>query len=316
MPRVTKDEKVSTTSNTKKIDSKSKKVASSTTKKPATKSKADTSKKATKVKATTSKKTDTAKETTSKKTTKVSASTSKKTTKATTKATKTSSKVSKTEKKTTTKKSTASKAKSTSKKVVSKTNSPSIMEYYDLPYRYNETTVRILAQTPKKLFIYWDISDDDRKNYINTFGENFFNNTIPVLIIHNTTLNYSFEVEINDFANCWYLNINDAKSEYTIELGRRFRNPNNENVPQYLYITSSNKIESPNDHILFEKQQKMVYFRNVKNNTIYSKDISSLTLLKNMGKIYDIYDVYKKIYKDEDIYDINNPSSNNPSSRV
>ncbi len=66
MPRVTKDEKVSTTSNTKKIDSKSKKVASSTTKKPATKSKADTSKKATKVKATTSKKTDTAKETTSK----------------------------------------------------------------------------------------------------------------------------------------------------------------------------------------------------------------------------------------------------------
>lgn len=305
MPRVTKDEKVSTTSNTKKIDSKSKKVASSTTKKPTTKSKTTTSKKADAVKATTSKKT-----------TKVSASTSKKTTKATTKATKTSSKVSKTEKKTTTKKSTSKKAKSTSKKVVSKTNSPSIMEYYDLPYRYNETTVKILAQTPKKLFIYWDISDDDRKNYINTFGENFFNNTIPVLIIHNTTLNYSFEVEINDFANCWYLNINDAKSEYTIELGRRFRNPNNENVPQYLYITSSNKIESPNDHILFEKQQKMVYFRNVKNNTIYSKDISSLTLLKNMGKIYDIYDVYKKIYKDEDIYDINNPSSNNPSSRV
>lgn len=305
MPRVTKDEKVSTTSNTKKIDSKSKKVASSTTKKPTTKSKTTTSKKADAVKATTSKKT-----------TKVSASTSKKTTKATTKATKTSSKVSKTEKKTTTKKSTPKKAKSTSKKVVSKTNSPSIMEYYDLPYRYNETTVKILAQTPKKLFIYWDISDDDRKNYINTFGENFFNNTIPVLIIHNTTLNYSFEVEINDFANCWYLNINDAKSEYTIELGRRFRNPNNENVPQYLYITSSNKIESPNDHILFEKQQKMVYFRNVKNNTIYSKDISSLTLLKNMGKIYDIYDVYKKIYKDEDIYDINNPSSNNPSSRV
>lgn len=303
MPKVTKDEKVSSTSNTKKIDSKSKKVASNTTKNPATKSKADTSKKATKVKATTSKKT-----------TKASASSSKKTTKTTAKATKTSSKVSK--KTTTTKKSTASKAKSTSKKAVSKTNSPSIMEYYDLPYRYNETTVRILAQTPKKLFIYWDISDDDRKNYINTFGENFFNNTIPVLIIHNTTLNYSFEVEINDFANCWYLNINDAKSEYTIELGRRFKNSNNENATQYLFLASSNKIESPNDHILFERQQKMVYFRNVKNNTTYSKNVSSFSLLKNMGKIYDIYDVYKIIYKDEDIYDINNPSSNNPSSRV
>ena len=38
-----------------------------------------------------------------------------------------------------------------------------LLEYYDLPYRYNETIVKILAQTPKKLFVYWDISDKDRR---------------------------------------------------------------------------------------------------------------------------------------------------------
>ena len=38
-----------------------------------------------------------------------------------------------------------------------------ILEYYDLPYRYNETEVRVLAQTHQKLFVYWDISDNDRK---------------------------------------------------------------------------------------------------------------------------------------------------------
>lgn len=33
---------------------------------------------------------------------------------------------------------------------ISKNNSTNyLLEYYDLPYRYNETTVKILAQTPK-----------------------------------------------------------------------------------------------------------------------------------------------------------------------
>ena len=41
-----------------------------------------------------------------------------------------------------------------------------MLEYYDLPYRYNETVVKILYQTPTILFVYWDISDFDRENYI------------------------------------------------------------------------------------------------------------------------------------------------------
>ena len=43
----------------------------------------------------------------------------------------------------------------------------------------------------------------------------------------------------------------------------------------------------------------MVYFRNVKTNLETKKDVSSLSFIKNMGKIYNIYDLYKKIYKEE-----------------
>lgn len=222
--------------------------------------------------------------------------------------------------KTTKAKSTTSKTKSvrTSTNRAKKVTEREFLEYYDLPYRYNETVVKILAQTPKRLFIYWDISDTDRKNFIDNFGNDFFNNTVPVLIIHNTSMNYTFEVEINDFANCWYLDINDTKCEYTIELGRRAKNQNYYIPNNYVYVTSSNKIESPNDHILFEKQSRTVYFRNVKNNNTYSKDIASLSFIRNIGKIYSIYDAYQKLYSkiygDEDIIDINNPSSNNPTS--
>ena len=156
--------------------------------------------------------------------------------------------------KATSKKSTAK--KSTKKAASSKIN---LLEYYDLPYRYNQTIVKVLAQTPKTLFVYWDVSDEDRKNYIKQYGEDFFNTTKPVLIIHNVTMNYTFEIEINDFANCWYFNINDEKCEYVVELGRRPKN-NNISIPNnYLYVTSSNKIESPNGHVLFEKAQKTLY---------------------------------------------------------
>ena len=102
------------------------------------------------------------------------------------------------EKKVTSNKKTSSKLvskkTSTTKKVTNIKPIVEVVEYYDLPYRYNETLVKILYQTPNTLFVYWDISDTDRENYIKQYGDNFFNITRPVLIIHNDTKNYIFFV--------------------------------------------------------------------------------------------------------------------------
>ncbi len=232
-----------------------------------------------------------------------------------------------TKKITTTKKVTAKKTTSTNKKksTIKKTTTSKketkkkaeIVEYYDLPYRYNQTIVKILAQTPTTLFVYWDISDEDRKKYIEQYGEYFFNNTKPVLIVHNKTKNYDFEIDINDFANSWYLRSIDSDCDYEIELGRRPINkyvsiPNN-----YLYITNSNEIEAPNDHILFDKLSHFVYFRNVKTNETIKKH-TNLTLLNKIGKISSVAEFYKKLYPEEaidfDRLDLRNPSSANPTS--
>lgn len=208
--------------------------------------------------------------------------------------------------------------KTVAKKVTKKVSKPlETVEYYDLPYRYNQTVIKLLAQTPTTLFIYWDISDKDRKTFEEQYGENFFNETRPVLIVHNDTLNYSFEVEINDFANSWYLHVADSKCDYRIELGRRpiVKKDKLEHT-DYIYVTTSNELEAPNDRILLNKEQKMVYFRNVKTGDTQEKQFASLSFMRNMGKIYNIYDLYKTIYKNEnieDIYDLTNPSSH-PSS--
>lgn len=254
----------------------------------------------------------------------------------TTRSTSTAPKSKAVKKSTSRKSSTVSKASNTRLNKKSKTNElPAITtEYYDLPFRYNQTIVKILAQTPNTLFIYWDISDEDRQSYLERYGTNFFEATKPYLMITNETMHYTFEVEINDFANSWYLHINDANCEYKVELGRKFivnsnhddyigsspslDNANNAktfepyHIDDYLYITSSNKIEAPNDHILFDRLGNSVFFRNVKTNVTNEQDISSLSFLRKIGKVYNIYDLYKEIYHDElisDEFELNLPSS-------
>lgn len=191
-----------------------------------------------------------------------------------------------------------------------------IIEYYDLPYRYNKTVIKLLAQTPTSLFVYWEISDDDRKNFISHYGENFFLETKPVLLIHNKTMNYTFEIEINDFANCWYLHVNDAKCVYNIELGRKYVNVYERQNNDYIFVTLSNKLESPNNHILFNNINDTIYFKNVKTNTKFEKKISDISSIQNIGKIYNLYDLYKEIYSEENIenFDLKNPSSSLSSS--
>lgn len=258
----------------------------------------------------------------------------------------------KTSKKTTTKKNTTPKAKNglikktaktknkvktSTKKVANKKQPINIVESYDLPYRYNETIVKILYQTPNTLFVYWDIADSDRENYIKQYGENFFNITRPVLIIHNDTMHYNFEIPINDFANSWYLHINDSKCDYRVELGRRPNYYNKEAVKEieekintdYIYVSTSNEIESPNDHVLFStNENNTIKIRNVKNSS--EKSISLFEIVKHlpaMKRVQNIpyikeellKDIYSGIYQTEDLSIFekikNNPSSGgNPSS--
>lgn len=312
VPEIVDDKPVSKKSRTKKDDSTSTKTTA--TKKASKAVESKTTKKASKEaepKAT--KKSSSSKTNTTKKK-------STKTTKKTTSKTATKSTTKKASTKASTTKSTVKKSTSRANKITATSNLTKkieILEYYDLPYRYNQTIVKVLAQTPTTLFVYWDISDADRSHYVETYGDNFFNDTKPVLVVHNITMNYSYEIDIDDFANSWYLHVNDSNCEYSVELGRRPKYNNEEfNIPNgYLYVTSSNIMDSPNDHILFDKDLKTVYFRDVKTNIITAKDITSISFLRNMGRIYSLYDLQGHFNEDVFInsnawrFDFRNPSS-------
>ena len=239
----------------------------------------------------------------------------------------TSKATSKTIKKTTTTKkspsSTVSKTRSVKKSVKKeKDNFVNILEYYDLPYRYNETIVKILAQTPKILFVYWDISDDDREKYIQKYGEYFFNDSYPVLLVHNKTLNYTQEVEINDFANSWYLSIPDSRCEYSVELVRRFkdyakRNPemkNKQDIDKSVSVVTSNNLIMPNDTVLLNELKPEIKYKNVKTN---EETYKSVTHVLQNNNFINFHNLYQEIYQVEDLsnfFSLSNPSSGNPTS--
>ena len=290
-------------------------VAKKTESKTAKKATTKTTKKAT-AKATTSKKAATKKTTTTKKTTAkepVKKTTIKKAT-----ATKKSAAKKATTKKTTTAKKPAVKKSVKVEKVVDPVPFKDVPEYYDLPYRYNHTVIKLLAQTPTTLFVYWDLNDYDRNQLIQTYGENFFYETYPVLVIHNLTDNYTFEERIDDFANNWYIHVNDSKCTYTVELGRRpnegqaITNKFNDLNTDYINLSWSNPIENPNDHVLFYKNHDKLYFKNISNNNVRVYEINlkdDATLVKDIYKNYNLSD-------QDDRFDMNNPSSGNPTSTL
>ncbi len=175
-----------------------------------------------------------------------------------------------------------------------------LSEYYDLPYFYGQTVVKILAQTPNTLFVYWDISEKDREKFKQEFGENVFSETKPVLIVKNLIKDYAFEIEVNDFANCWYFHVDDAKCKYHIEFGRRPISSQVHLPNDYLYVSSSNVIEAPNDHVLLEQLPPVICFRNVKNNHVSYKEVHRTPNLIGQIQSYDVASFYQEAYHDED----------------
>lgn len=158
---------------------------------------------------------------------------------------------------------------------------PDFAEFYDLPLSYNETAVKLLSQTPTRLFVYWDVKDEDKKHFEDSFGKTFLSDTSPLLLVQNKDTNESFEVPVNDFANSWYINIKDQASNYEVSLIRRYKNDlDNKNFKN---IATSNTYISSDKHINLNKSNK-IKFRNIKTNEEFfvTKDN---TLLRNTAKI-------------------------------
>lgn len=92
-------------------------------------------------------------------------------------------------------------------------------EYYELPIKYDKTTVKLLFQSPSRMYAYWDISAKTIKEFSNKNTK--YENCVPYLKISNLTMGYSYEIEINPFANNYYIDVKDTDCDYQVELLRK-----------------------------------------------------------------------------------------------
>ena len=84
-------------------------------------------------------------------------------------------------------------------------------------------------------------------------------------------------------------------------------------------MSSSNDLQSPNNHILFENihPDTEFEFKNTKTKQTSKRRLASLSFIKNINAIYGVnalYQLYTKLYGEDILKELADTRLNNPSS--
>lgn len=152
---------------------------------------------------------------------------------------------------------------------------------YYLPLGYNDNKIVLLVRDPLCLFAYWEISNDKKQNFINQFGQDSWNNSKPVIKLTNKNNGIVKYIEINDFANNWYIEVEQANCMYSAEIGRMVDNNS------FISLAASNTAKAPSNK---PSKNRSVVFANYKN-------VKSTTKKTNVKTALEKYDYNNFEYK-------------------
>jgi hypothetical protein len=114
-----------------------------------------------------------------------------------------------------------------------------------IPYAYGGTYINAMARDPFWIFAYWEVSESTMEDIRRRYGFNAWESSRPVLKVYDTTDLYffdsrqAFEIQINDLASSWYINVGQPNHSYFIELGRILPDGT------YIFIARSNMVTTP-----------------------------------------------------------------------
>lgn len=126
-------------------------------------------------------------------------------------------------------------------------------EYYELPSKYNKTIVRLLVQSPTRMFVYWEVNDDTIKYFESMKMD--YSSARPVLKVKNITMNYSYDIPIDPFTNNYYIEVKDPDCQYQVELGRVQNN-------KFVNLCTSNTAMFPRNNPIYVGDSEEVIYRN------------------------------------------------------
>lgn len=119
----------------------------------------------------------------------------------------------------------------------------------EIPHSYGDTYITAIARDPYWVFAHWEVSEATKEDIRKRYGHDTWGSSRPVLKVYDATNLYYFdsreavEIQINSFANNWYVNTGVPGHSYFIELGRI--------LPDgiYIFIARSNMVSTPRDDV-------------------------------------------------------------------
>lgn len=119
---------------------------------------------------------------------------------------------------------------------------------YNLPFRYADNRITLLARDPWWLHTYWDISENRVNEVISSIPVNERQNLKWIIRIYDVTeigdfkgdnANSFFDMDVHFEANNWYINVNTPQRDWCVEIG--FKNP----MGKFFPVARSNVTQTP-----------------------------------------------------------------------
>jgi len=110
----------------------------------------------------------------------------------------------------------------TSSGQIKKDNTAPEAEHKALPGSYGVTEAALMPRDPNWMFIYWEITENSRKNTCSKHGDDVFSKGRQVIRVYDMTGGETtryFDIAVRLDAGSWYINVQESGRAYCCELG-------------------------------------------------------------------------------------------------
>ncbi|GAA0179169.1 DUF4912 domain-containing protein [Clostridium sediminicola] len=155
-------------------------------------------------------------------------------------------------------------------------------------------SVKLLIQSPRIVFCYYNISPETQEEFQNAYGNNAWENSKPIIKVYKINDGVSDEIKtinINKNEESYYINLLEDNIEVYVKFGRILASG------KFIELAESNIISTPRERTA---DNESLYFMDTSN--INGEDIiipSSFTNNKNQSDLIFKKDIHKTDYFDE-----------------
>ena len=120
-----------------------------------------------------------------------------------------------------------------------------------LPKGYGKTNIILLPRDPNWAFAYWELTDGTKQQIRDKYGADIFSKSQMTLRVYDVTdiifdgnnANNFFDITVNEFAENWYINIQETNRSLVVDLGLKLTDG------RFITIVRSNVVSMPRQGI-------------------------------------------------------------------